>query len=669
MSNEYILRSFHLNGPYNTYLDKILAILEIIFASLTTIKSSFILFLQVNYLSISDHLIKLDHIDGLELSDASYISYVHLREVIDTLMKNLGSHTRHAGTTALFCQSVWVCAPIAFFLIDLINYKRVFKLLDDISFVCFLKDPQKAKKRLNDAMDLVLKQILESNLNYSQYILDEEYNRIKLEGENRIPFEKSFKMRTKTMDSSRSQDSLIFKTYLNNKWPSVATSKQSINRLFFKSVKESKNLASQKLSQNQQKGKIIEEAGSTKVSFQLNELTTQYAYIIRLIEDKTNIWPPNRDERWREISCTNWFYLYLAGICFMFTIMNVCTIIVIKIGIDSAKDGGDAMLKSYKYVGLQQSDKVELCLMERLTMFEQLLFVYFATHWFSMPLTLLVSCINDQAKHLYDLRRKIKLFIKKVDAFKEFEATRKSCRSFEDFECIAGNLVDLPEFEFDKDALKLYIRFQMFCNELSSTLKFARYILNQNVCFIICSVSPSLFYIRHIPVEHYRLFAIFYIGIMIILNGSLYICGSINASCVQVSKLVWSILASSMQPDLEIRNQKSTRKLVKKSKSILDNDKVEINRKFTEDLFMEHDKSRNTSDKLKLITDKFNHQLSSAVSSHTLLLWHKLAVNQELLLEKFQCRILSLLRLEHTSIMKFNFWLVSLVLIFLTVQR
>lgn len=710
MSNEYILRSFQLDTPFNSYLDKTFSILEVTFAFSVALKSSLIVFLQAIYMSFSNHLVRSDYIVELDISNSSSVSFIYIKSlrIIDMLLTNLGAYNHRAGTAALFCQSIWAGTPITFFLFDLINYKQLFKILDENRFLCFLKSPEVAKKRLNEAIDVILKQILESNLNYSQFVLNEQEAEVKEEvkAENRFNSENTNK-KNLTYEQARLKRSrtignglLIQKLYLNKQQQASSKNVQirqenddlikkssviELNRFISKKpalgfvIEESKNLLIEQINY-QQEGRLNhdDKANKRRSSLQLRELATQYAYLIRLIGDKSNIWPPNRDEKWRKTSCTNWFYMYLMTSCFTFSIMQFCTIIAIKIGTDSTQDTLDNYsIKHSLRNEIKLQHEIELRLIERFSMIEEHLFVWFAINWFAMPLTLLVSTLFDQARHLYHLRKKFENFIARAHEFKELELTQRSCRHKREFGNIINRLDELTEFEFDNEALELYISFQIFCNELSSTFELARFILNQNVCFVIFSVLPILCYIKHIPSSHYRLFVIFYVCIMLVINGAFYTCGSINASCIKVSKLIWTILASVMQPGTTIginRNTINQRPIKRSNKNIIssnnDDDKASsATNKIDVVIKDESNNFKDAIEKLKKISSKYNRRTRATISSHTLLLWHKLARNHELLLEKFECQILGILKLQYTSIIKFNFWLVSLVLIFLTMQH
>lgn len=693
MSNEYFLRSFQLNTPFNAYTDKLFSVLEVIFASFSSLRSCIAVLLQALYISSVNHLIQSDSIGQPDSP-----IFVKLSEITDTLLKNSGAYNRRAGTTALFCHSIWAFTPIIYFLIEIVRSKQLAELLNSDRFVCFLKKPEEASKKMSETINYLLTQVWESNLNHIQMIINgdenisDPYDNLGLNssiiGANQtrsMSFRHSiFRFENQiSYNDEADKQSIVLSTITNRL---ISRRKSYIESI----IEESKNLLSRQLiirQKQKHKNEIrldyrnlyiqhLQSQVIKKISCNIktpSELAIQYKHITKLIYDKSSIWPSNRLEDWRKTSRALWFYLYLATASLLFAMNQISTIIAINISIDALNTGGDVieLLKKNETTSQQYNGTTELGLTGRLSMIEQHVFVWFAIHWFLVPLNLLILSLIDQTRHLHYLRRKFEYFISKANEMKEFKAGQKY-----DFSKRQNSNTKEPlEFDFDKEALELYLSFQIFCKELNPTLKLARHILNQNVCFIISTVLPMLAYIKHIPTSHYRLYVTFYFGLMLIINCAFYACGSMNASFTRMSKLIWTILACVIEQDNVIfKDTKKFSSISNKSiKPNLRGEKVlEIAEcTSTKDRATTTTKGSETTGRIVIDNSKMkfgDFKNGYIISSHTLSLWNKLANNHELLLEKFDCQVLGILKLEYTSIIKFNFWLVSLVLVFLTVQ-
>lgn len=336
----------------------------------------------------------------------------------------------------------------------------------------------------------------------------------------------------------------------------------------------------------------------------------QLDHLIGLFYDKTPIWPINRSQTWSKTSKSIFIKLLIG----LKVLMNCFGSIIVLVTVNLAKvalQNNSSELDSGHY---NQIDRLTIvCIL----ITASLLLDYFS----DLPVILVVSII-DQMEQLKYLNKQLGELNVKLNRYLLVKTSDIEFRKQLAREC-------------DVRAINLYIGCQLYKKDITFGLKLTEFIIYLEVMFAALTLSPIVIYFKNLPSEHIPFLLSLWIALLILINTPFVLCAELHVGCLKIMKKVWSIIANSktyLIQNVDDDGEPTTSETIKKS--------------------------------LKM---SFYAESEDAcpITAHTILLWQRLVRNKEQFLN-FQVKLLRIMELDYSGILKINFWVISLVLISLT---
>lgn len=366
----------------------------------------------------------------------------------------------------------------------------------------------------------------------------------------------------------------------------------------------------------------------------IKRIRMQYSHLEYLNEDKSRIWPINRD------SCchksTLLIYFYLTASChiacwFAGTSATYFTNYIAYLAIKS-NTNNEAQFRS-------------LSKLEHLDNLMQVLFSHNRMDWFIDGATYTIFSFLDQSKHLMSIRKQLVRFNAKLLLLRRLRSEQSlteflesninvDSKEMRQIKSVRENSIKELQFQFDCESLEIYLAFRILVEEV-------RHMFKRSSCFVCmnyCALIPIFVFVL-LPVSSYPSMANSFTGVSIfiiyLLNQIIFPSALLNNRCLQTTKLIWSLLANAthlsypeLDPDL------AHNKLLVKTNT----EKPEIR---IEHLIM----------------------LSSPLTSHSMYLWRQFVFDYDLMSRKFSCHLLGFAQLNFSTTLKMNFYLASFAIL------
>lgn len=605
------------NTEYETYKlrslgNKILFIYCLLF----TARSLIGLILQCTYLSVqsSPDDVKTFHYD----KNTTLLT-------IQNLMVSFGQVYREIGTPGSFYYSTILFGSICYYFVKVIFGGKLFNYNRNNSLISYLKNSSLENRRISQRMDACLHQIINSNINFTQSIINHQGISGELYGDT-LSSDKSY-----GVDSTEAVQETLLSGQNENLKRRIETELNPVQEDKFLSLNNQNNLAYEK--------KNFNHNNWIARSTMKNSLKQQLCYLKTLSAFKWKIWPTNRRLIWAKSIKTFWSKLYLS--------MSVTFWLVGQLSVSYINDSS---LKKIALSSSTNEDFKRITILDRLSCFESHFQAFFLLEWIVTPVTVLVCCVIDQMKYLSSLKPKMCQIYERT---RRSELTSSSKRNeFYDFKLNEQLRKDL-KFECDKEALELYISYHLCCEDVQSMIEVAQQVVGQCVAHVGLSLIPTLTFYREISDG---LFVVLFTVVLLIittLNGSFCLCASLHASCSRVAKLVWNFVAFAEGHNCEsytssARQQSSVFK--KGHSNYLDS-------------IVFGDLGTYNSNRMELDCEYYS---SSSITPHTVLLFRRLVKNHEFIQDKLVCKLYGIFKIDFSGILKLNYWLMSLVLFSMT---
>lgn len=244
---------------------------------------------------------------------------------------------------------------------------------------------------------------------------------------------------------------------------------------------------------------------------------------------------------------------------------------------------------------------------EKLTMVEQYLMVLYGLNNFIPPLVDIVGGFKARMKYLVEVEERLRAHLK--------------------LSAIGSTLTvsplgaDMISSIYTSESLEIYLTLIMFASDVGTLFEQSRSFIYRCMSCVLYCLIPTLLFLDSERTSHVSFFATSIVSILVALNTTFLFCSFFSASCLKVTRMAWPLIAISVQ------NQVSLTKCL---------DEVEQVRGGP---FM-------------------------LMSPHSLMLWRRFIGDREKLIDRYTCRLLGSLRLDYTSVIRVNLWLVSLVILF-----
>lgn len=391
------------------------------------------------------------------------------------------------------------------------------------------------------------------------------------------------------------------------------------------------------------------------ISYQLRFVRCEFNYLQRLLNDKRYIWPEHRTAEWLAKLRLIWFSMKvvvvasfnLLGFLGMHTILEM----------------------SYNY---KSENKM---IIEKPSWIKTIIII-------EMYITLHLSCdfatdpIIDTLIDRTDSVKLVSSFNVKVDKFRsaasklrhkiEIVNTIYKSNQFEMKNSFV-NLVqlELDRFECNKLSLQAYITLRYIILQYRSSKSNIHGNVNQVVAtalITICLIFISAEQGSRITPGEYRLMWLYGICIVGYVNGTFICIAAFNVQYMNIIKRIWSI------------SHVSTINIIEDDSAALGKPCSACNYQYLErkQNFLLSNQTANRSNQTSAINSRYLTDNSSIdilrysiISPHLLSLWSRsLQHEQSHLADLFTCNLFGLISVDYKSIIKLNFWALSIFIIF-----
>lgn len=569
-------------------------------------------------------------------------------EWIKKFMNYAGFIYQGSEATGIFINSVTFSAVFAFHIIERYYLKQLKAKYFTRGFIMFLKNSEFEANRINDKISSIVKQLIESNINYTRCVVlrYRKYALIKqpTKYDDLFLFEKDSYQTKGSQFISKPWNQLTLESSLGGRqtkttnWKKYKHSIQGID-----------------LSRNKTNAII--------------NLQNQLHYLISLLnQDKrrNNLWPVNRNSHWRSKVMSIYLTYYLVNAVSFWVLGEIFLNILHEVFRLSHKNRGNF-------------DRI----VHQLSILDDHMMLLLILDWTVSSLGYLLLLVLDQLKYLNSLVVKFNDLKNLNNALIE-TCEQANCASSREsksnlpllFDCNSSSMLNsnhrlsiinsniesdcqkknLSKNSLDKEglrfkcdclALEIYICFKYFTDETRFSLGLNRFLMDQRAVVVVIVLLSTSAFINLIPIENQSAVLMCVCLILLGVNFAFSVCAWLDSVCTRTTKQVWSLLANSA---------------IVASKS-----NTQQHRLTMQDL---HGLSFPGTDKLEYnyygniyMTDEIG---DGALTPHTIVLWQQWIANFDLLCENFRAQIFGSIKINFNGILKINFWVVSFILVTLT---
>lgn len=570
--------------------------------------------------SIVIHCIYLNHVQSLkrETDFETQQNIIAKIKYFEKLLYSFGCIYRSLGPLGLFCESIFFISDVIS-CIMLFTNQRTFNYVAGNNFINFLIDPEAESSRLSKNIEIYLKQIVDSNINYTRLLVDKK--------------QENTRATTGMLPSSLS--------YLNvSYYDKGSTTNNTATAKIIRKTLTSKTKDRNNSGCSFPKKKLVD------------SLLEQFKHLSILRSSKRNIWPPNRNSFWAKKIKYLWLQIHIF---FTITIIVIAWFLVhLSFSIVSQS------FKSFK--GNYDPNFTKINFLDKLSIVEINLYLVIVVDWFVTPLTVTIVCVRDQLEYLNSLEPKILKIYEKIENLCNMDGrnnTRDELSLETKIEFTSTiNLKQKQEnlkIQCDKEAIELYLIYRLSRDEIKSSMQLAHRAIGQSVAFAILSLVLPLVYFESLPERHYYFMFLVGLAFTVTINFTLCLCASLHASYRRVTNLIWSLIAFA---ESHLSSKHAKVDLFQKDS---EDDKISSTgyraccQSFTKDQ--------------SLTNVDFGYYTNSSITLHTMFLWRRLVENYDVFIESSSGKLYGFIMIDYNGILRFNFWLVSIIIISLTYKE
>lgn len=519
-------------------------------------------------------------------------------------MYTIGQIYRGTATSGIFYYSLVLASSLTFFVIKVLSFGKISEFYENNSFIEFLKNPAEENEKISSRIENFVQRITNSNLNFTRAIMNQYSQQIagrrylmgmfdKPNYENNVE-SKMYQLVPVNDTSLSSKDGHNFYPKLSAKFP--YSSPQNENSV-----------------------------AKDRVIFGMER---QFEYLNNLSRVKREVWPDNRNSKWEQQLKRLWRIMYFVLAPFVWFCGEVCILSASYLAFEALKN----------------NEIRKISFLDRLWAAEYCVYAFFGAESFLAPFMILVLGIFDQTKCLISLKPKFDKICEKMRKLEQLHDWNeaKSKLSKAEKELI---------LECDRDALNLFICYQLFQDDVESIIELAQKVVSLYVTFTFISLVPTFAYHKNIPSQYLPIFLLISISIVVTINMTFCLCATLNASCKRTIKMAWSLIGFA-----EGYNHRRY---------------TQLSRKVAQTRFVKFSDLRSSyfcgNDVSSMIpTIDFDYYCHSFITPHTVLLWRRMIDKQDRLNEKFTFRLYNKINIDFAGILRTNYWMVSLLLFVLT---
>lgn len=545
-----------------------------------------------------------------------------LNKVLD-LMLITGQLFRACGATGICYYLITVSALSVYCLPDVIPRLKFFDYLSGNRFVAYLIEPEIERNRASSRVDRFLNNVMESNVNITNIFAS------KLRGNNFYYYYKKIcpsiiesEGSLKSIDNNQTKQSM--------KNPHKQNQIRGIDSERKFSIEKDDNLYYSRYTRSLLR--VNNGKNYCSIDF-LARLQDQLKYLIKLKYKKHKIWPPCRDATWANQIKTLFKKFYTGALIMSWIFGHLIAYSVISSSFN--------LIKLSKFDAKYQ----RVTLFDRLSGVTTFLNCYICVLMSLTPTTILFICIIDILRHFAFVGSKVNQFCCRL---KELDRLRHGSRFKHSIVAGINHYRRDLYSEYDDYAIELYINYLIFRDEIRANIEVAQNAATQCVCFLLIFIVPIIPFVRSILREETGILTTITIVCFLTVDLALLLCGKIHTNCLKQSRRIWNFIAYAENFNIEALNSTS----LFKSKFDYGHQNVLIRNSSGTDY--------NTEDNLN-----YEYHLHGFMTYHTMLLWRRLAMHDELVLDQFICKLFGTFKINSRNILRYNYWLVSFVLIIL----
>lgn len=523
--------------------------------------------------------------------------------IVRRMMQIIGQQYRGIGTTGVCYYSLNMYSWVFYYFIEKVSIQGWLKRLLNGGLLSFLDNPEKERDIIMNRIDLLIKNLIESNINFTRIVIGQE----------------------KTTDIQRFNQRL--QLFDHRKTFRRAQLTQPISR---RATLTSITATTSVVCDN-------ENAALRRMAHEVSvdSLTSQLKHLNELKSDTSRLWPPNRELEWRNYIKRMWLKLHLASYVNIWFACMICVCFAIQLAYE-------ALIES----SLDKSH-TKFQIIDRVSSVDAILYCWIAADWFSSPLTVAIISILDQFKFSNSFETRLSSIRSRIVKLATIcENKNKSIINLHDV--YIEKLIRDMKIKCDNEVVEFYILYRLFRKDLGNTLELAQENLAKSISFLASTLLTTLIFYDRLDIDQIPVL-IFIIAIcMVSLDCVFILYAALHTSSCRITKLVWLLITSA-----EIFCLKG---LSDQSLGINNETTVETNPSL----------ASNHLNLYAIDNFDFEYYSHSLISPHTVFLLRKIAANHVFLANSCVCRLYGLIPLDYRGIMKINFWLVSSILLALT---
>lgn len=544
-----------------------------------------------------------------------------LKKVLDLMLVTHSQLFRACGPVGVAYYLIMIAGTIAYCLPNVIPELKLFDYLSENRSLAYLVEPEVESERASSRIDKYIQDVMESNVNVTAIALS-KLNEGDLYNCSRTV--RSFGRRFDELDGKND----------DNYFQSIRSQCIEI-REQGGSLRTPKRVIVRETVQPRLAGSLIikdrdeNQHSIAKMLFLVN-LRDQMQCLIRLGCRKEKIWPSGRNSNWAVQTKRMWKATYVAVFVIFWTFAQMVTFVGVSISLSS--------IESYSF----DAEYRTITSMDRLSGSNVHIISYFCALFAATPLLVLFVNISEIFRQFSSVESKVNQFsykLRKLDCSRNRSLFKY--RKFREFHHMKRHLY----FECDTSALELYISYMIFRGEMRANLKPAQLAATQNVTFILIVLVPMLAFIKYILLGETFIVATCMIVVLFSIDFGLLLCGAVHAHCFKYSRRIWALIAYAERYNLETFNMLHT---------------------FPSDFDIEYQNNADF-DMKKVIPNNFDYEyhLHGLLTFHTLSLWRRLAMHEELVPDHFICKLFGKFKVNYHAILRYNYWIISSVLVIL----
>lgn len=526
---------------------------------------------------------------------------IEIKHVLD-LMLDFGQTHREVGTTGVFYYAAIVAGTIVFYMVRVLSDGKFFSYLKGNGFLKFLSNPREEEDRISKRIDSYIEQMVQSNLNFTKAIIGHQNSRVDGFPMQQLHPNDSFHFVTKPIEP-RSKD----------------VSKTNYIRASF-------------LTKFKNQTHVLNNWSSEALI--VGELLEQRKHLNYLSENQHLIWPSNRTLSWETSLKSYWFVLYMSVNVFYWFFGQLCSLL--------------ASLSASRSISRSKwGEKYQIfTMMDRASVADYQMFVFVSIDFFFIPITILITGIKDQIEHLRSLKPKVEKIYEHTKRL-EYWNINLIDHSIDQMKLIEKERRNL-RFICDRESIELYLRFQLFRDDIKGLINIAQTCANQYFIFTFLTLAPVVAYFQDISGMQIGVPTLVLFTLLVSMNIAFWLCADLHSACSKVSKRAWSFIAfaEGYNQNIDTIEQSTTCNQASSSSHAS---------ALNEICYPPEPKGFD-----------FEYYSRCPISPHTVMLWRRLVANYDLLTDNFVSKLFGIFRIDYTGILRFNYWLMSIALLTLS---